>query len=109
MIGTVVWNGRRDGPGGAQLFTPEEVPHTPPPGRQARHTRRAQVLGSLRGSPRTLAQLAAALACTTAEIDGVVYALRKAGRVTVVREIPAHGRRWGRGTTYVYGLAGGGL
>lgn len=107
MTDVVVWDGRRNGPGGAHLFIPEEVPHEPPSAQQERRTLREQVLGSLRDAPRTLAQLAADTGASTAKVAGVLHACRKVGAICIVRrdatKVQAFGRRW----VTVYGVPGG--
>lgn len=104
---TVVWDGRRSGPGGAHLVT-EEHHRTiaiPPP---TRPSATALVLQQLADRPMTVRELAATLKLDSGNVNGSLYFLRLKALVEVVR-VERRGRCFaGRRNEQVYGLTDAG-
>lgn len=110
VVHEVLWDGRRDGPGGRQLFTEEEhrVEHPEPTRRRATESdvrdAREAVLAQLERQAQTMRELAASTGLTTERINGALYALRHVGRVRIVGEKPRSGRCFGRIIEAIYGI-----
>jgi hypothetical protein len=103
---TVVWDGRRSGPGGAYLGLDEHETAPPPPTtprRESNRELRARVLASLRKAPKTMLELADDVGASMERVNGVLWSLRQTHAVVVVGERPRADVRYGRRIENVYG------
>ena len=80
---TVVWDGRRGGPGGAQLFAPEGETRQAQPVHRVRHGLRDEVIAALEKGPATGRQLHFATRYPEEAIHAEMRRLRVEGRVTI--------------------------
>lgn len=106
---TVIWDGRRSGPGGSQLFTEEFQPSSGhvearPRIRVAEVTVREAVTAFLQRGPMTQRELVAETGLGMERINSALYSLRQAGRVHVIAERPLPHAKYGRTAEYVYAL-----
>lgn len=88
----VVWDGRRQGPGGAQLFAPEVEPRPLPSSR--RSPVRELVLSYLSKikQPKTMVEVVAAVGCGMYAVNTALYRLRQEELVTIVGQHPERTR-----------------
>jgi len=106
---TVVWDGCRNGPGGAQLFTPEAPPAPPPAARERTPNRgvREAVLMRLQLGPATMRELVEVTGYSMDRVNATLCGLRKVGLVIVAGErIREDAGAYGRRLEAVYALAG---
>ncbi|MDP2319595.1 MAG: hypothetical protein Q8O42_09695 [Acidobacteriota bacterium] len=104
---SVVWDGRKQGPGGALLFGPESEARQPDLRTVVSlAAAREAILLQLRRQPQTMRELAAASGLSMDAINGALYRMRKVGDVAVVDQ-RSEGGRWGRKTENIYGLTEG--
>lgn len=100
----VLWDGRRDGPGGRYLFTSEPETRAPEVRQETVRGATSQVIAhQLRRQPQTLRELVVASGLTMDTLNSALYYMRKRGEVVVVGQ-GRDGGRWGRKTEHVYGL-----
>lgn len=104
LIGVVVWDGRKNGPGSAYLVADPEPPAQAPPKRVTLSERILTVLAQ-RG-PMTTKELGAEFGASVDGLRSVMWLLVDTGRIEVVgqRNVTAHGRTFGRRFERVYGL-----
>lgn len=105
---TVLWDGRRGGPGGSQLFTNEYQPPATPiaPDRQCTRlseaTVREAVTEHLARAPMTQRELAAATGLGKERINSALYYMRQTGLVAIIAERQMSTAKYGRTAEYVY-------
>jgi hypothetical protein len=111
---TVVWDGRRQGPGGAYLAAEVEAvvaataaPHPPQQPRQSSGDVGRLVLVSLQGGPKTLRELVDDTGLSMDRVNEALYVLQRYRDVERVGERPCEtGGAWGRQLAFVYGVRG---
>lgn len=106
---TVVWDGRRQGPGGAMLFAEEVITKAAPETVTARRCRVAgesqrRVRVSLQVRPQSYRELIASTRLSESIVNGALYKMKLAGEVIVVSERRASGKFFSRSVEAVYGL-----
>jgi hypothetical protein len=110
---TVLWDGRRNGPNGAQLFIPEEAapqptqllsPVLPRPGRSLQ----SRVYAVLT-EPLTLTEIRARIPRSLADnyaVQSALFGLRKAGKVEACGQVQKPGRCFGKRLVMLYRRVG---
>ena len=110
---TVIWDGRRSGPGGAFLFVEPETPAEAgslPRYRTRQRVSRAQVAASITkllddDGPLTMRELCQASGFSVDRVNRVLYIMRRRGQVVVAGERPRVGSGgYGRDVESLYGL-----
>ena len=110
---TVIWDGRRAGPGGAYIFADQHPTLIPASAwRVDRTSVRATVERLLQQKPMTMRQLADASGVDVHNINGALSQLQKHDVVAVIGSVPltrADGRQayYGRSKEKLYALTGG--
>ena len=106
MKAAILWDGRRNGPGGAYLLTAEHPRRLAPASSSTeRNTSfpRAAIVAELARGPRTLAELSNATGKDHHGLNSALHVMKKEGQVIVVERR----RRLAAGPAFesVYGLA----
>lgn len=108
MIGVVVWDGRRNGPGSAYLVALPEPPRRQPGKVLDFRSLTDQILDALGRRPRTARGLANDLGRSIHDISGTLYSLRQRGLVCRQDGKPVDPRvGFGRKSEHVYRLVEG--